>query len=153
MRLLVSALLMIAASSVCAASDTFKDVPKDHWAAQSVEAVAAAGIMRGYPDNSFGGKKHVTRYELAAALANFIEYVGETEKPLIKSEAELSLAQPKHWGGKSMDYLKSGSFIPGDSSLLEDGQALVTQDDLARALASVGARLVALRVPASEEPE
>ena len=31
----------------------FRDVPPDHWAAQSVETLRRAGIVKGYPD---GGK-------------------------------------------------------------------------------------------------
>ena len=29
----------------------FRDVPPDHWAAQSVETLRRAGIVQGYPDN------------------------------------------------------------------------------------------------------
>ena len=153
MRLCISVLVIIALGSACAASETFRDVPEDHWAAESVGIVAQAGIMQGYPDSSFGGEKTVTRYELAAALANFIECLKETEKPLVRSEAELSLNAPKHWGEQSMDLLRIGGFIAEDSPLLRDGQAVVTQDDLARALASVGAQIIALRVPVADESE
>jgi len=132
------------------ASESFTDVPNDHWAAESVEAVADAGIMQGYPDSTFSGEKHVTRYELAVALANFVEYVRETQEPLVTSDTEISITPPQHWSKNSMDYLRNGGLVPEDSNLFEDGAALVTQDDLARALASVGARLIALR---SDQPE
>ncbi len=29
----------------------FRDVPPDHWAAQSVETLRRAGIVKGYPDS------------------------------------------------------------------------------------------------------
>lgn len=146
-------ILLVALSSACTASDSFSDVPSNHWAAESVVAVAQAGIMRGYPDSTFGGSKYVTRYELATALANFVQYMRETEKPLIKSDADLTIEAPERWGERSVNYLKNAEFISDDSPLLKDGQALVTQDDLARTLASVAAELVALRVPAEDIDE
>lgn len=147
MRIWLLAGLLLTISTLCYATETFEDVPEDHWAAESVELVAEAGIMQGYPDNKFDGNKPVTRYELAVALANFVEYVRATEKPLIDSNTELSLNPPKHWADSSITYLRNGSFIPQDSILLQNGERPVTQDDLARVLASVGAQLMALRAP------
>lgn len=37
----------------------------DHWAASDVSALAAAGIVNGFPDGTFGAAKNVTRGELA----------------------------------------------------------------------------------------
>lgn len=34
-----------------AALGGFRDVPPDHWAAQSVETLRRAGIVKGYPDS------------------------------------------------------------------------------------------------------
>lgn len=150
MKICFLVLLLLCVGSISSASDTFSDVPGDHWASESVQAVADAGIMRGYPDDSFGGEKCVTRYELAVALANFVEYVRVADKPLVSSETELTICPPKHWADTSVEYLRAGGFIVEDSVLLTNGQALITQDDLARALASVGARLAALRATSNE---
>jgi hypothetical protein len=46
----------------------FKDVPMTHWAYQAVENLRLKGILRGYPDANFRGKRTITRYELAEAL-------------------------------------------------------------------------------------
>lgn len=46
----------------------FVDVPKSHWAFQAVEDLRLKGIIRGYPDGSFRGKRTLTRYEAADAL-------------------------------------------------------------------------------------
>ena len=49
-------------------AETFKDVPADHWAYQAVENLRKAGIVIGYPDGYFRGKRTLTRYEFAVAL-------------------------------------------------------------------------------------
>jgi hypothetical protein len=49
-------------------ADMFKDVPSDHWAYQAVENLRQKGIVIGYPDGSFRGKRTLTRYEFAVAL-------------------------------------------------------------------------------------
>src|SRR5207248_8572546 len=46
----------------------FPDVPPDHWAFPAVESLRVKGIVRGYPDGNFRGKRTITRYELAAGL-------------------------------------------------------------------------------------
>ena len=48
--------------------DRFVDVPLDHWAYQAVENLRAKGILVGYPNSNYRGKRTVTRYELAVAL-------------------------------------------------------------------------------------
>lgn len=51
--------------NVLAAPDgQFNDVPKDHWAYQAVNALAKAGIIDGYGDQSYQGDKIMTRYEM-----------------------------------------------------------------------------------------
>ena len=46
----------------------FPDVPKDHWAFPAVESLRVKGIVHGYPDGNFRGKRTVTRYEAAVGL-------------------------------------------------------------------------------------
>jgi len=55
----------------------YPDVPADHWAAQAVAGVTAAGIMGGLPDGTFHGDRPVTRYELASALDRLLQKIEE----------------------------------------------------------------------------
>ena len=127
------------------AAETFKDVPKDHWAAESVQKLADAGIVTGYPDRTFRGDKPITRYELAAALEKFVEFVQQSRKPLKKEPVKPS--SQADWKRDSMASLKAGEFLPSDSKLLKDGEKTVTPEDLADALASVAKRLIEVSVP------
>jgi hypothetical protein len=47
-------------------SDSFADVPTNHWAYQAVQELAADGYIKGYPDGTFRGNRPLTRYEIAA---------------------------------------------------------------------------------------
>ena len=51
------------------AANPFSDVPAGHWAYDSVNKLAAAGVVEGYPDGTFGGDKLMTRYEMAQIVA------------------------------------------------------------------------------------
>ncbi len=51
------------------AANPFSDVPAGHWAYDSVAELAAAGVIDGYEDGTFGGDKLMTRYEMAQITA------------------------------------------------------------------------------------
>ena len=51
------------------AANPFSDVPAGHWAYDSINKLAAAGIVDGYGDNTFGGDRLMTRYEMAQIVA------------------------------------------------------------------------------------
>ncbi|MCE5200299.1 MAG: S-layer homology domain-containing protein [Armatimonadota bacterium] len=72
--LLVMAVLLCAAP-VFAQQGPFTDVPPDHWAYDAVRVLARDGIVLGYPDGTFGGKRAITRYEFAAAIARLLQYI------------------------------------------------------------------------------
>ena len=51
------------------AANPFSDVPAGHWAYDSISKLAAAGVIDGYGDTTFGGDKLMTRYEMAQIVA------------------------------------------------------------------------------------
>ena len=51
------------------AANPFSDVPAGHWAYDSINKLAAAGVIEGYGDTTFGGDKLMTRYEMAQIVA------------------------------------------------------------------------------------
>jgi S-layer homology domain. len=54
---------------------SFADVPGDHWAYGSVEKLRDRGIVIGYPDQTYGGKRAMTRYEFAVAIARLLDQI------------------------------------------------------------------------------
>ena len=66
------AFLGLPAVSHAQATGPFADVPTDHWAYQSVDTLQKAGIVIGYPDGTYGGRRPMTRYEFAVAIARLL---------------------------------------------------------------------------------
>ncbi|MEN6357558.1 MAG: S-layer homology domain-containing protein [Armatimonadota bacterium] len=73
--------LLCACSIPVFAQGPFTDVPTDHWAYDAVNQLQQDGILIGYPDGTFGGKKTITRYEFAVAIARVVDYVGGNVTP------------------------------------------------------------------------
>jgi len=48
--------------------DNFPDVQDTHWAYEAVARLKKEGIITGYPDGEFKGKRMMTRYEMASLL-------------------------------------------------------------------------------------
>ena len=55
-----------------AAAGPFADVPADHWAYNAVKTLQDAKIVIGYPDGTYGGRRPMTRYEFATAIARLL---------------------------------------------------------------------------------
>ena len=66
---LVLVLVLLASAASTALASPFADVPADHWAYDSVAELAAAGLIEGYPDGTYGGARMMTRYEAAMVFA------------------------------------------------------------------------------------
>ena len=67
----------IAACFACAAvtvsaANPFTDVSADDWAYQAGASLSDEGVIDGYPDGTFRGDKHVTRYEIAQIVARLM---------------------------------------------------------------------------------
>jgi len=75
MRKLVLVLILVLAFALPVLANPFVDVPLNHWAYDSVQSLAAKGIIVGFPDGTFGGGKSLTRYEFAEATAKALAFV------------------------------------------------------------------------------
>jgi len=96
------------------AQGPFTDVPTDHWAYEAVNKLQRDGILIGFPDGTYGGKRAITRYEFAAAIARIV----------IPAMADLSdLATKKEVEEMARGYVKKSD--------LPDFSKFATKDDLA----------------------
>lgn len=80
----LSALAMawcLPASAQDQAAAPFKDVPDTHWAYQAVTDLQSKGILIGYPDGYFRGKRTLTRYEFAVALERALKNIPQNGGP------------------------------------------------------------------------
>jgi len=53
----------------------FTDVPRDHWAYEDLEYLAARGIITGLPGGQYNGDDPLDRYSAAAMIARAIKYM------------------------------------------------------------------------------
>jgi hypothetical protein len=72
---LVLVLVLVFVFALPVLANPFADVPLNHWAYDSVQYLAAKGVIIGYPDGTFGGNRTMTRYEFAEAIARMLAYV------------------------------------------------------------------------------
>lgn len=75
MKKLTLVLVLVLAFALPVLANPFVDVPLNHWAYDSVQSLAAKGVIVGFPDGTFGGAKSLTRYEFAEATAKALAYV------------------------------------------------------------------------------
>lgn len=87
---------------------TFRDVPANYWARNSIETLASLKIVNGFEDNKFYPARHVNRAEMAAILA--------------KAQIVQNLPRPKrifkdvsrnHWAASSIEWATNQKFMKG----------------------------------------
>ena len=127
----------------------FGDVPKDHWAAPSVNALAETGVLKGYPDKSFKGDRYVTRYELAAALSGLAEYFQRSREPLVKESSAAPAADSKLRERDPAKWLIENGYLPKNTDLARKTNTPVKASEMADAMAAVLARMCELDVKAN----
>ena len=76
-------------ASALAAANPFSDVPAGHWAYDSIAKLAAAGVVEGYGDTTFGGDKLMTRYEMAQIVARAMAKGAKVDKLAAEFAGEL----------------------------------------------------------------
>lgn len=73
------ALALVVPSQAQNAPDMFKDLDTSHWAYAATESLRSKGIVIGYPDGYFRGKRTLTRYEFAVALDRALKTIKPAE--------------------------------------------------------------------------
>ena len=85
----------------------FPDVPENHWAYEYLNSLQKRGILKGYPDGTFGGDRSLTRYEYAAMLYRVLEQGISVDTRLLNEfEAELGRIRIDRIKGKDDSYAK-----------------------------------------------
>lgn len=74
--LLLAVLALAISAPAFAADGAFTDVPSEHWAYDAVNSLQAAGLVQGYPDGTFQGKRTLSRYEFAMVIARLLPLIG-----------------------------------------------------------------------------
>lgn len=81
------------AFAVPAFANSFTDVPKNHWAYDAVNKLAAAGIVDGYGDGTYKGEKTMTRYEMAQIVSKAMGNVSTVDQKVIVDKLAAEFGQ------------------------------------------------------------
>jgi hypothetical protein len=87
-RLVLSLMVVMLGTLPLAAAPLFPDVPENHWARDAVAALAAKGLVEGYPDGTFKGDRAASRWEVAMIVARLLAKM-EQEHATFATKAEL----------------------------------------------------------------
>ncbi|MFG3435112.1 S-layer homology domain-containing protein [Lysinibacillus fusiformis] len=110
---------------------TFKDVPKSHWAYESIKQVAEKGLVAGYSDGTYKPSAQVTRAEFATFLSRVFD--GNDRTPSKFSDVGVS-----HWAndaiqeGLAVGFIKASDF---SNNKFEPNKAM-TRGEMSRWLAN-----------------
>lgn len=73
----------LAGAGPARAAPGFPDVSQS-WAADSVSALSARGLVEGYPDGNFKGDRAATRYEIAEIVSRLAARLEQQQAPLAR---------------------------------------------------------------------
>ena len=110
----------------------FSDVPAGHWAKEAVEALAAKGIIVGFPDGTYRGNETLTRYQAALIIYRLLQQIEEElkakgESPTLEAMAPEDLEALKN---AVQELAAELAALGVRVSALEDSAA--TKEDIAR---------------------
>jgi hypothetical protein len=92
--------LVAAAPAHAQDAAAFPDVPRGHWASDAVNDLAKKGIFTGYVDNTFQGKRAMTRYEASLAIQRLFTEVQREQTGIFRVPASLLLPGPDGGSGR-----------------------------------------------------
>jgi len=112
-------------------TQTFSDVSPGHWAYATIERATRAGLIEGYPDQTFRPEALVSRAEACALLLRL------TNKPVPDTPLDETVTDidSTYWAGRQIAAaLQAGMFTMASENSFEP-EAQATRAQLARGLA------------------
>ncbi|UOF91038.1 S-layer homology domain-containing protein [Fodinisporobacter ferrooxydans] len=92
-------------NSAATVTNSYSDVPAAHWAAKSIAAMTAHGMMSGYPDGSFHPDAPITRAEMASLI--------QRVKKLTPSQAAAFTDTATNWAQAAIGAVEQAGIIQG----------------------------------------
>lgn len=95
-------------------ASAFSDVNASDYYAEAAEILAQSGVLKGYPDGTFGAEKSITRAEMAAVVCRVLEK--ETEAQNVKGETVYDDVSAEHWASGYINLATNEKIIGGDGN-------------------------------------
>jgi peptide/nickel transport system substrate-binding protein len=115
---------------------SFSDVIFDHWALGYVEAAAAKGWVKGYPNGTFCPEKDVTREELATLMIRLLgrEQQASTYQEAFVPANDCAKVSPWAWGFVTLAYHTDVQLLTYHPGRMIDPQTSATRGETANAV-------------------
>ncbi|NJL00965.1 MAG: S-layer homology domain-containing protein [Spirulinaceae cyanobacterium SM2_1_0] len=97
---------VLAPEPAYAQARSFSDVPSGHWAGGFIDALAARGVISGFPDGSFRPEAPVTRAQFASMLSAF-------NKARVRNAVNFSDVPVGYWGTNAIRNAYETGFMSG----------------------------------------
>ncbi|MGI6159775.1 MAG: S-layer homology domain-containing protein, partial [Limnochordia bacterium] len=137
---LVLAIVLMASTLTPVFASPFADVPADHWAYDAIVELAAAGLIEGYPDGTYGGARMMTRYEAAMVFARALRRL-ETQIASMDLLPELDKVKAELMAEIEAAKAAAGQQAPAETTIIE--RVIVDKDVDEETLARIRANEVA----------
>lgn len=115
-------------------TDLFRDVPNDHWAYSSIEAMYQKGVVSGFQDGYFRPDEPVTRAQFSVMLMKSMGINGRDEASADFSFKDLT---PEHWAYESIRGAVAAGYLTGRPGQVFDPDAAITGGEIAVILCRV----------------
>ncbi len=108
----------------------YDDIPTDHWAAAYIEAVTRAELFGGYDDGSFRPDQAITRAELSAVIAKYLNLNNSEALNIHFTDVE------NHWAVNYIEHMyrhhiivgnPDGSFKPSDPMIRAEAVTMINR--------------------------
>ncbi|MGB3136265.1 MAG: S-layer homology domain-containing protein [Nodosilinea sp.] len=80
----------------------------NHWATAYIEALAARGLAKGYPDGTYRPSEAINRAQFAALVA-----ASYSDLPLVRQAAAFVDVPPSHWASRAIAQAQRQGFLSG----------------------------------------
>ncbi len=128
----------------------YTDVPKNHWASNSIANLVETKMLSPQPGAKFQGDQPVTRYEFAVLMDKFITDIRKTfvRQPEKKTINEKKISGKDTDGSKSaMIRLAKEGFLPYYSPIFMGPSDTISPKMMAVALSQISTRIASLCRP------
>lgn len=136
-NLIVILFILSSTSITYAQSDVeFPDVPKSHWAFDSIYNLVELGYVKGYSNGDFGINDNVTRAQAATILVRWLKDVGKiSDKENVSNS--FSDVSPSHWAYQDIILLADAGYMNGKGNHNFEPDETVTRSEMAKILVNV----------------
>ena len=91
---------------------SFKDI-EGKWYEKEAQALFESGIVKGFPDGTFGGNKTITRQEAATMLVNMLKYAGMDTTPTKQADL-IDMDKVSGFAKPSVQFLAEQGVLSGN---------------------------------------